>query len=204
MRLIVVGCEYAGTSTFMKNLKAWGLKHHTRFHVDDHLLMPDAHFGLTDEDRRALLSLGPELKERYQRFMMYYHALYVCQVNTDIVFEGFHIAEKVYGPLYFGYQPHLNDLEMKLPPDVMLLLLKASPEVIQKRMEADPHKFQIIKKEDIPLVSKRFEEEYNNSILYKRLTIDTSNLSPEEVFQKFLSEVTIYLELSDLYKVMNK
>jgi hypothetical protein len=71
MRVIVIGCEYTGKSTFAGKLLEWGGKHDMRFHLDDHLTIPDA--SLSKEDRDIMLTLSPAFKERFQRFQMVYH-----------------------------------------------------------------------------------------------------------------------------------
>jgi len=127
MRLVVIGCEYAGKSTFLQKVLEWGRAHHIHFHVDDHFTVPDA--SLTDEDRDIYVTLPPMIKERYQRFQIWYH---VRLLNTfdDMVAVGFHIEEVIYDPIYFHFTPHINprEVEASLPSDTILLLLRASPD----------------------------------------------------------------------------
>jgi hypothetical protein len=188
MRLVVIGCEYAGKSTFLQKVLAWGRAHHIHFHVDDHFTIPDA--SLTDEDRDLYVTLPPMIKERYQRFQIWYH---VRLLNTfdDMVAVGFHIEEVIYDPLYFHFTPRINprEVEASLPSDTILLLLRASPDAIRDRMERSPHKYNVIQIADIPTVLAKFETEYQHSLIPRKIAIDTTNLTPDEVLAGFISSV---------------
>ncbi|MBM3239461.1 hypothetical protein FJZ31_24475 [Candidatus Poribacteria bacterium] len=203
MRLIIIGCEYTGKSTLLNSLAQWGRKQGIHFHLDDHFTIPgEQHLG--EEDKKAMVNLTPTLKERFQRFQVYYH-IDVAQKNQHIILVGFHIEEAIYGPLYY-YPAHqvgyAREVEEKMPSDTILILLTAAPEVIAKRMEENPHEYNVIKKEDIPMLLNRFSEEFNRSLMQKKFRLDTSNLTPEELFEQFMSAVVNHLSTEELLRML--
>ena len=203
MRLIIIGCEYTGKSTLLNSLAQWGRKQGIHFHLDDHFTIPgEQHLG--EEDKKAMVNLTPTLKERFQRFQVYYH-IDVAHKNQHIILVGFHIEEAIYGPLYY-YPSHqvayTREVEEKMPSDTILILLTASPDVIAKRMEENPHEYNVIKKEDIPMLVNRFNEEFNRSLIQKKIRIDTSNLTSEELFEQFMSSVVNHLSTEELVRML--
>jgi len=205
MRVIVIGCEYAGKSTFANSLSEWGKRHDMSFHLDDHFTVPDA--SLSKEDRDIMLTLSPAFKERFQRFQAVYHVR-ILRLYRDAIEVGFYSEDMIYGPLYYGYKPDAlaigqgRELEKELPSETILVLLTASPEVIGKRMEESPHEYQVIKKEDIPLLLGKFEEEFRASTIHAKISIDTTGLTPEQTLQDFLAKARIHLASEDLIRVM--
>src|SRR5437867_649743 len=146
MRLVVIGTEYAGKTTLIDGLMAWGDSVGIHFHLDDHFSIPDRYF-LSEPDQRAMLAMPPVIKERFQRFQIYYH-VHVLNDHADCLLGGFHIEEAIYGPRYYypknPWPPYARGIEASLPADTILLLLKASPQVIRRRMESAPHPDQIV------------------------------------------------------------
>ncbi len=201
MRVIVIGCEYTGVTTLIEGLMAWGQDKGIEHHLDDHFSIPDRQ-TMSDEDRRTMLGLSPDLKERFQRFQVVYH-VWLLKLYEHILLGGFHIEEAVYGPLY--YYPGkklLPDItrryETEMPPDTLLVLLTASPEVVERRMSKSPHDYPIVQRGDIRTVLDCFEREYRESWLSKKMQIDTSNLDPESLLSHFLDASLPFLNERDL------
>lgn len=175
------------------------------FHLDDHFTIPDA--SLSKEDRDVMLTLSPAFKERFQRFQAVYHVR-IVRLERDAIEVGFYSEDAVYGPLYYGYRPDAlairqgRELEKELPSDTILVLLTASSDVIVKRMENSPHKYQIIRREDIPLLLQKFEEEYGASTIHAKIRIDTTDQSPEQALQEFLTKARPYLASEDLLRIV--
>jgi len=206
MNIIVIGCEYSGTSTLAKNLMVWGKKRDINYHLDDHFTIPDS--SLPKEDRDIMLTLSPRFKERFQRFQAVYHVR-IMNLYRDSLEVGFYFEDAIYGPLYYGYNSrdlairHGRELEKELPSDTILVLLTASSEAITKRITADPHEYQVIKTEDIPLLLEKFNEEYRASAIHAKIQIDTTDLTPHQVLEEFLKQArTRYLVSDDLLRIM--
>lgn len=206
MKVIVIGCEYSGKSTFANNLAEWGKKHDMWFHLDDHFTIPDS--SLSKEDRDVMLTLSPQFKERFQRFQAVYHVR-IMNIFRDALEVGFYSEDTIYGPIYYGYKEnflairHGRELEKELPKDTILVLLTASPETIANRMKESPHEYQVIKKEDIPMLLEAFEKEFQNSTIHPKIEIDTTKMSPEQVLDEFLEQARQrHLTTADLTRIM--
>ena len=154
MRLLLVGCEYSGTTTLADAIMAWAMDEmDIDFrHFHDHFKIPDTkpHGGpLTDEEIARFAALSPRMTEAIQRHDLYYHTPREGP-SGDGLFIGLHIDEKIYGPLYWGYglKGELGDRDgvarsiersiMKWAPETVPVHVKASPEVIARRMREAP------------------------------------------------------------------
>lgn len=201
MRVILIGGEYAGKSTLGSGLREWGLERGFRFHLDDHFTVPDASLR-TDEEPRYALGAPSAMKERFQRFQIYYH-LHLLQIYDDICLVGFHSEEAVYGPRY-SYpggrlaQDYHRQIEAEMPRDTLLCLLTARPEAIRARMAAAPHVYQTVPDADVEEVQAAFERELAACWLKRKFRLDTSDLSPEQVVPAFLTAAKAYLRERDL------
>ena len=205
MRLIAVGCEYAGKSTLIDGLAEWGTKRGIIFHMDDHFTIPEQ-FNIKDTaEQEQMLALAPTLKERYQRFQIDYHVLTVLPKFEDCLIGGFHIEEMIYGPRY--YHPGLKgradyrELEWKMPPDTILLLLKASADVIRRRMRSAPHPYPVVKADEVEAICREFETEFSRpSALNRKFVIDTSDMTQKQLLDTFLERVVPFLDTRDLLR----
>lgn len=204
MRLIVVGCEYVGKTTLVNLLNEWGKKEGIHFHMDDHFTIPDVQH-LSKDERERMFQLGPVVKERFQRFQIYYH-IKVLNENEHCLLTGFHVEECVYGPKYYYQRPvpmeYPRRIEPELPEDTILVLLTARKEAITKRMKESPHLYAVVQEQDIEEVSRRFVEEFGRSWLRKRIQIDTSDLTPNQVMERCLTMVQPYLSEMDLLRLV--
>src|SRR5262249_30487958 len=154
---------------------------------------------LAKEDREVMVALPPVLKERFQRFQVAYHVRLVRKYE-HILLGGFHIEEAVYGPRF--YYPgrragELREFEAEMPEDTLLVLLAAKPEVIRRRMREAPHDYAIVPEADIEAVQTQFEEEFRASWIRHKFRIDTSELTPDELLQQFLSASLPHLSVRD-------
>ena len=197
MRLIVVGCEYAGVTTLIEGISQWGSERGILHHLDDHFTIPDA-YHLSKEEQQGMLAMMPAIKERFQRFQIAYHVRLITKYD-DILMGGFYFEEAVYGPKY--YYPGQNsppiDFEADLPKDVILVHLHAKPEVIRSRMQSDPHPHQLVAAEDVEEILEKFETAVRASWIRRRFAIDTSYLTPESLLQTFMDRSVGYLTAED-------
>jgi hypothetical protein len=197
MRVIVVGCEYAGVSTLINGLDEWGKARGIRHHLDDHFTIPDA-YHLDEEEQRAMLDMLPAIKERFQRFQLVYHVRLLHRYR-HILLGGFHIEEAVYGPRYYypGKAQAVREYEPDMPDDTILVHLHARPEIIRQRMDDSPHPHQLVPADDVPEILQAFEQEVRLCWIRRKFDIDTSSLSPEQLLATFLERSIPHLSADD-------
>ncbi len=203
MRLIVIGTEYTGKTALIDGIQTWAQEklgiHH---HLDDHFSIPDQQMLKSEEHQKIMTGLPGVLKERFQRFQVAYHVRLINKYE-DILLGGFHIEEVVYGPRY--YYPEIGRVaetprawEEGMPRDSIMCLLTASPDVIKQRMKDDPHEYPVVPESDIEECQAEFEREYRQCWFRRRLQIDTSDLTPDQLLSKFLEDVIPHLTERDL------
>ena len=218
MRLIITGCEYSGTSTLAKNIAGWieemlgppipqGMP---PFH--DHFAFPDiGHGDLTEEEYVQVNALSPKLKAMIQNHQIMYHLNDAFYADHDNIMVGFHIEDAVYGPLYYDYGHDgsrstigriIENHIMEIARDTVLVLLKASPEAIAKRLKDSPHPRGVLKEQDIEHVLARFDEEVASSTLRYRLTYDTTEMTPKEPLAQFVKDIGPHLSESDRSRLL--
>lgn len=201
MRLIITGCEYTGKSTLAAALHTWGASHGFHFHMDDHFTVPDASLR-RPEEQQAAINAPPAMKERFQRFQIFYHLRLLHQYD-DIILVGFHSEEAIYGPRYYYpggrlSQDYHRQVEQEAPRDTLLAFLWARPEVIRGRMAAARHQYQVVPPEDVEAVQEAFEQEFRACWLKHKVRIDTSDLAPELLLAAYLTTITSHLRERDL------
>lgn len=208
MRIIAIGCEYTGKTTLFEGLMQWGRERGIVHHLDDHFSIPDCQMLKTEGDQRIMLGLPEAIKERYQRFQLAYHVRLINKYE-HILLGGFHIEENIYGPRY--YYPAVGRLsetprawEAEMPRDTILVHLKASAEVIERRMDEDRHTYHIVPKEDIREIVDEFQAEYSACWIMRKFEIDTSDLTPDSLLQAFLDGSVPFLNDRDTLTRMNR
>ncbi len=219
MRLIVAGCEYAGTTTLASAIDDWmeatmgarfALIHdhykvpHTSGHPDD----------TTPEEREQIMALSPKLKEMVQRHSIYYHIQPGSFDVPDWLVIGLHIEDSVYGPLYYGYgqdgKPHdrkvvsrqVERAIMRFAPDVVLVHVKASPEVVARRMREKQHQDAVLKEKDISMVLRLFEEAVSRSTISRRITVDTSAQPVQATLAEFMKKMEPHFTDTDRLRIL--
>lgn len=213
MRLILVGCEYAGKTTLANEIVAWiGRTFGSSRTFHDHFSLPCNEFS--EEEQEQLAALSPRLKEMFQRYMMNYHFHDAFYGDPDHNLVGFHIEEAVYAPLYYGYGGKGDYAErsslarameeeiLNKAPDTVMVLLRARSEIIAKRMRENPHARQLIQEEDIDYVLQRFEEEYQTSLLRKKFALDTSDVAVEQTLAEFVEQIESRLSQADQLRLL--
>ena len=213
MRLILVGCEYAGKTTLAHEIIKWidrTMGGAEGFH--DHFTIPTNE--LPDEAREQYARSGPGIKEQFQRYMIQYHLKPTFYIAPDHLLVGFHIEEAVYAPLYYGYGRKgetsyrtalARDVEqeiMAVAPDTVLVLLKARADVIAKRMRENPHPRPMVQEADIQHVLERFEEEFEESLIRRTFELDTTSATVEETLAEFVAKIEPHLSDADRLRTL--
>lgn len=217
MKLILIGCEYSGTTTLSTAIREW-LIEQTGLGVriiHDHWKLPhtsghapsDAPL-MTDEEMDQVIALSPTLREMTQRHSLVYHTPSESSDEHRIII-GYHFDDGIYGPLYLDYGGpdddhdrsvlgrHLERVMLKHEPGTVLVLVKASPSVIRRRMSESPHHRGVLNEKDVELVQERFEYEFNHSLIGKRITLDTSEATVEKSLAEFAEKVRPHLTEAD-------
>ena len=218
MKLILVGCEYVGTTALGEAINNWAketLGAETGFH--EHWKIPHvAHSELTDEEQQQFLALSPKLKELMQRNNLEYHLQPSFYNDLDHCMVGHYIEEKIYGPLYFEYggpgheqdraiiARHVERTILELGPDTVIVHLKASPDVIRKRMKDNPHPSQVIREQDVELVLQRFQEEYDSAVFFHRIELDTSTATVQETLEQWAEQMGPFWTDTDRLRMLTR
>ncbi len=211
MNLIIVGCEYAGKTTLANEIVEWTdrtMGGGRGFH--DHFSIPSPE--LTPEGQAQMMAASTEIKEMFQRYMIQYHMNHSFYSDPDHNMVGFHIENHVYGTMYYGFDPVYQDRVfaheerelMREAPHSVLVLLKASPEVIRRRMKDDPHEHQVVQDADVETVLERFQERYDASAVRRKFTLDTTSASVQETLSEFETQIQEYLTEADRLRIVTK
>jgi len=214
MRLIIIGCEFAGKSTLAASIKTWGAEAlggiTSSFH--DHFVFPDEEAN--EEEQKQLMAMVPSLKEKYQRYMINYHFHPAFYGDNDHCTVGYYYSEAVYAPLYYEYgRPGeyadrakmvraLDHEVMQVAPDTTLILMKASPEVIRQRMAALSERKTVLQEKVIEFVLERFDDLFDGTLIRRKFTLDTSATSIEETFADFLKKIEPHLTQIDRLRML--
>tara|TARA_B000000460_G_C21529618_1_gene400084 strand:+ start:423 stop:1109 length:687 start_codon:yes stop_codon:yes gene_type:complete len=220
MKLVIIGTEYSGCTSLAIGIEKWAAnllgpsipEGAPVFH--DHFKIPEiGHTELTDKEYKEFVSLSPNIKEMFQRFMIKYHINSTLYRYPDHIMVGFHIEEAVYAPIYYGYGGNgtranwARSVEREMiekSPDTVLVLITASNETIKQRMEKSPHPRGLLKKEDIDEVANRFKEQFDASLFLYKITLDTTNKTPEKTLEDFTGQIQPYFTDSDRMRILTR
>ena len=217
MRLIIIGCEYTGKTALANGIKDWMIQTmgdcESSFHHHFVPWTPEYEGDIAVRMTEQLLSLEPPLLECYQRYMIHYHTSPSFYALKDHCVVNWYYADAVYAALYYGFGgpgQYAERSEMargydkkviELAPDTVLVHLTATPETIRERRSQAASPTPFPKEEDIELVLNRFEQEYNDSLLHQRFTLDTTDLSAEETLQEFVRQIEPHLTAADRQRI---
>ena len=217
MRLIISGCEYSGTTTLMNAISGWAKRVMGEdIGLHDHWKLPHVSHppGLTDEEQQQFLALSPNIKEMFQRYHMEYHLQPSFYERPHHNLVGMHIDEAVYAPLYYGYggkgqyadrevmARHVEERMMRVAPETVHVLVRASSEVIASRMGRSPHQNAVLQHKAIEYVLRRFDEEHQRSLIRNKLSIDTNSASVDDSLSEFVAKVEPFLTDGDRTRVL--
>ena len=217
MYLILIGCEYAGTTTLANAINEWTNESlGTEFKlIHDHYKLPDTKphgVALTADDIAVFQRLSPRLTEVIQRHNLYYHTPWASGSDENFMGIGLYFEELVYAPHYYGYGGRgeegdrgvisrlLEQRILQFRPDAVLILVEAAPDVIRQRMAKSPHPYPVVSEEDVEHIIQRFEEEFENSLIRQRFRLDTSTATVAESVTDFAAKIQPYLTTGDLLR----
>ena len=208
MRIILIGCEYAGKTTLAGSISRWWREHAggtADWH--DHFVRPflEETGPEAEAEAQQVLQMRPALLEKYSRYMLEYHLNHAFYQDNHHLLVNWYYADAVYAPLYYGYgHPDvygdrqktartLDEAVMRVAPDTVLVLLRASPDAIGKRLRKDRHAHGPLAEADIEAVLQRFEEEFERSRIRRKFALETTACSAQETLQQFMQEMEPHL-----------
>lgn len=218
MRLVIVGCEYSGTTTLAYAIDDWLDENvGARFPLlHDHWKIPHTSGhpepDMSEDERRQVLALSPELKEMTQRHSLYYHIQPNSWLGPDWLAIGLHIDDGIYGPMngYGGVgMPHdrkvvgrqVEDSMLRFAPDVVLVHARADADVIAARMAAEPREHSPMRASDIPELLGRYETAVAESTLRRKISVDTGG-SVEDAVAEFARKIERHLSDADRSRIL--
>ena len=173
---------------------------------------PDEEYDADELDQ--VMALKPSLLEQFQRHSIWRH-LHQGNFRDEhdwLVIDAYY-ADAVYAPLYYGYgepgsfsdrRRRAREWDKELlasAPDTVLVLVKAGPEIIARRLKDKPKPRNILKPQDIEHVLRRFQEEYDDSLVMNKFSLDTTSAGAGETREAFLDEVWPYLTQEDRLRI---
>ena len=81
---------------------------------------------------------------------------------------------------------------MQFGSGTTLVHLRASPEVIRRRMDVDPHPRAVLQAKDVEYVLERFQAEYERAVYFNRIELDTSTASVEDTLAEWVEKMDPY------------
>ena len=213
MRLIIAGCEYAGASTLARAIADWSAETlGLSVPIYDMFRVPQiAPFEMTDEEVAQFMALPTLVRQCFQWHSFTSHLMPTVLEQDSYIFVGFQLDEAVYAPLYYGYGRPWEYAEavglsrteeskiMAAVPDIVQVLVKASPEVVSERMNTAPHRHSLLQPTDVAHVLARYEEEaVKKSLIRRKITLDTSNATVAETLAEFVGEMEPHMTSGEL------
>ena len=150
--------------------------------------------------------MNPDLLEHFQRYQIEYHMGSGFAAGNHKLIDWFY-ADAVYAPLYYGYgapgsyaarwdyAEHAEERVLQDMPQMILVLIKARPEIIRDRLSRGESEFpqrhagSLFKEKDTEFVSNAFQKLFDQSKITRKFEIDTSDASVDESLDEFISKV---------------
>jgi GTPase SAR1 family protein len=103
MKLIVVGCEYAGKSTLIREIVKWQREMYIHVNVHDHFTFPSPG-SITGADtwdpidQQKIMEMTPAGRERFNHWGHVYHVGNQPSwglMYGDVIYEGYYVEDHV-------------------------------------------------------------------------------------------------------------
>ena len=229
-----MGIEYAGKRTLGIEISRWWAGQtgeefleppHLAFH--DHFTVPHVVHAMGHDHHKELsekqmLALNPGLMEHYQRYQIFNKLTPGYTDMADLFLIDWYYSDAVYAPLYYGYggpgqyadrrlmARSLDADVLSLMPDMVLVLMKASPEAIRRRVReaVSPfpgrHKDTLFDEKDTETVLERFEEEYERSLFSRKFVLDTTSATVKESLSEFMRQIKPFITADDRLRLLSR
>ncbi len=198
---------------------------HLAFH--DHFTLPHVVHAMGHEDHKAqtekdLLNASPGLQQLLQLYNIANKFNKGYTDMADLFLIDWYYSDAVYAPLYYGYggpgqyadrrlmARGLDEDVLSLMPDMVLVLMKSSPEVIRRRVReaVSPfpgrHAATLFDEKDTETVLERFEGEYERSLIGRKFVLDTTSATVEESLNEFIRQIKPFITADDRLRLLNR
>ena len=234
MRLILTGIEYAGKRTLGIEISRWWAAQtgeefleppHLAFH--DHFTLPHVVHSMGHEDHKAqtekdLRNANPGLQQLLQLYNITNKFGKGYTDMSDLFLIDWYYSDAVYASLYYGYggpgqyadrQMLARRLDAKVNlhmPDMVLILMKASPDTIKKRVEEgkspfpDRHADTLFQAKDTDVVLERFENQYEMSLIPNKFVLDTTTAPVKESLAEFKQKIKPFITSPDRLRLSTR
>ena len=230
MNILMIGCEYSGTTTLAIEISKWidevvGGTIHGGLAFHDHWkIVEGGHIGMQgiqerdESEQQESIDFSPNHRQGYHHYLLSYHSSPGFFNDPHHLMIGMHIDDEIYGPKFKGYPEdqvktlrllsrHFEKSILEAGPDTVLVLVKASPDVIRKRMKECPHEHQLIKDEDVETVLSQFEYHFKRSrvgSLGRKIVLDTSESSVSETLKEFVGKIEPHITDEDRLRILTR
>ena len=159
-----------------------------------------------DRDPAAMVaqfrSMPPTMLESFSRHMIWHHLHpSMFHDDPDYLLIDFYYGDAVYAPLYYGYGEPISFADrdrrarawdghvVQLAPDTILVLVRASANVIRERMRRACRSDAVLEDSHVEHVLAGFERQYVNSLIPRRIALDTGSGDVDATFDSFLTQM---------------
>ena len=234
MRLLLTGIEYAGKRTLGIEISRWWAMQtgeefleppHLSFH--DHFTLPHVVHAMGHEYHKAqtemdLLNANPGLQQLLQLYNISNKFTKGYIDMPDLFLIDWYYSDAVYAPLYYGYggPGQYADRQViarsfdaqvnEIMPDMVLVLMKASPQTIKKRVQENKspfpnrHTSTFFQANDAEIVLEHFEEQYEKSLIPKKFVLDTTTASIQESLTEFKKQIKPFITNQDRLRLLTR
>jgi hypothetical protein len=138
----------------------------------------------------------------------------------DLFLIDWYYSDAVYAPLYYGYggpgqyaerrliARSFDSEAVSLMPDMVLVLMKTSPETIRERVIKGESPFPgrhadtFFDPKDTETVLDAFEEQFQQSLFRKKFVLDTTHATVEESLEEFKQQIQTHITPTDRLRVL--
>ena len=86
----------------------------------------------------------------------------------------------------------------------MLVLVKASADIIRKRLKENCVSSDILQSKDVDKILTDFQQQYDDSLIPRKFALDTTRMSIEETLEQFKIKIRPYLTKSDNCRILRQ
>ena len=175
LTIILEGCDRVGKSTLAAGLAEFFGKIPLTADtlIEQHSSYPPKELSREEQIEYQKISYDEQIKE-------------INDSNNVYLYDRFLLGEKIYGPKYRNYTPdYINEFEKRFSLDMtFLFILTAEPQLVKSRYDGE-----FIKFEDIEWLLEQYEKEFITSNIRKKILLDTTLLTPQEVLDIVLATI---------------